>query len=1590
MSKKIRAALAWLLVVCLLSVSSQCLFIASAADKEGPSTKEIKSFLDGLSAGLYNDQGTIDSTLGKMVKAENTGANYVGGMNQKTYDKFLALYPNGNELSGLTPEASTTNEGYVVAYPDGNNPYYDRLYNGVINAGQTSQFQNQKDGVGKPLTESPVRLTYDLGKEVKPQSILVGATYGGYQLMQYDVYMSNDKATLYDAANLVVSYDGTKFEGAKYEAVIDPTEPYLTSAGKTGGTAMLASITLPEDASGKFFGLALKMGRNNMDDHKTKTALVEVGLYTGKAEVEPAAKKFMKSLSGGLYNDQGVIDSSLGKMVAAKNTGADFVGGMNQKTYDKFLALYESGNAISGLTPEASTTNDGYVVAYPDGNNPYYDRLYNGVINAGQTSQFQNQKDGVGKPLTESPVRLTYDLGKKVTPESILVGATYGGYQLMQYDVYMSDDKATLYDAANLVVSYDGTKFEGAKYEAVIDPTEPYLTSAGKTGATAMLASVTFPDGASGKYFGLALKMGRNNMDDHKTKTALIEVGLYEAPVEKEDANISDFFEELSGGLYNSSGVIDSAAGKMVAAKASGVDFAGGINQATYEKLLELYPVGNKISGKTPEVTASTEGYSVGWPDGGVAYYDRLYDGKINAGSTFQVKNVKDGEGDKPLAESPVKLTYDLGETISPETILVSATYGGAQLMQYNVYMSDDKATLYDAANLVASYDGTKFEGSDKWGNCVDPAATWVGNSTPNALLATVILPENVSGRYFGIALTRGRAGGTARADVALGEIAVFPKPYISKSSEVASTDAALKYDASNLLKKATFRTDIGGFAGANLTNGNYSDVVSAAADSGKIIYLLDNSYMIEKFAIATATNAKLAEYEIYLSNDIDELFESKNKVLKMANLANGAAGTNINVDEITLNEAVEAKYVGFKINKGGITEAGIKINELVVSGSNLPDYTVSHKITDNAMAKEWVANTLGKNILLNTTLEYKNTDESFGYESAKCHDDDYEGFYLERDGGNPQLTFTLRGNTMVSDFAISSVANYYGGGKIRIGEYKVYLSTDKAKLYSEESCVAHVVGEPHVATQGSIVDVINLREAVEAKYVGIEILKDNLSDSYTGIRPAEFAAFGSPLSASIDSTVELLESLKNGLINAEGNNDPAIGKAEENKADGVDYNGGFNISTYNKINSMYLNKNLLAGKTPEVTTDEGFTVSNVDGVPSRLGDGIISPAATYQMQVKNSGGTAVPFNDANARFTYDLGSKKSLELLVIGGTYGGNQQTKYKVYVSNSKEDLYSSENLVTVYDLAYTTKHTVNGINGDVYCKGADSANGARPLAGQYIIMSGHSGRYVGIALAGNKTTSGLSEIALWASRDVYTPQLNEYGTYAEEVFNVFDNGDFEAKITEENWGPLNDGITVDDVKTAASHGSKALTVKAGKTQTWHFTLKPDTEYSIGFYTLSKAGKADIILACDDKGTPFENVIPESVKGDIDLCTFKVDDTNDKWERIGYTFFSAEYTDLYLTVSGVEGEVKLDDAMLFTANYGKATDPNDYAVKSPAYAGNVEVVDAETGVSTNGNVDTNSPQTGDTTMMSVWIALLALSTVTGIYTLKARRSKQ
>lgn len=275
----------------------------------------------------------------------------------------------------------------------------------------------------------------------------------------------------------------------------------------------------------------------------------------------------------------------------------------------------------------------------------------------GNVEKINEMMTGWGQPI--KPLYLEYDLGVSSTVEKFfMAGAANGSLNTSLYEVYLSDSKEDLYNASNKIYTYDHTQ-DG--------------THGGQV--------VTFNTALKGKY--LAVKIIKTtivNLDQAGYHARIFEIAVYgKAVYTVKYKNTSSAPTSLTDEELTAEGT-SIISGKIAAPYTKDSD-------GNLKSLLNNSVQRENLDNPNATLLGLTDGIAAVTKD--VKY--------------FGGANIK-----------PVYLEYDFGTAYTVNKFLMSgwsrnynednSRFTGI----YNVYLSDSKENLYNADNIVYSYDYTK------------------------------------------------------------------------------------------------------------------------------------------------------------------------------------------------------------------------------------------------------------------------------------------------------------------------------------------------------------------------------------------------------------------------------------------------------------------------------------------------------------------------------------------------------------------------------------------------------------------------------------------------------------------------------------------------------------------------------------------------------------------------------------------------------------------------------------------------------------------------------------------------------------------
>ncbi|MBO5200498.1 MAG: hypothetical protein J6B93_04375 [Clostridia bacterium] len=907
--------------------------------------------------------------------------------------------------------------------------------------------------------------------------------------------------------------------------------------------------------------------------------------------------------------DKYVYTIGLSEAVKAKYIGFKFTDtrGLKDYTqptnYDQYAAAISAVGAYGTLPytvdaytkDEFTTANAGNAIENLSGNNlltgnPEYkicgvvNGAYGSIVSDAQPGQISSawlyngamqqvwQRSEWAKPYTSHSADksyITFNISGNFIAIDKIFLAGTVDSTLADFEIYLGTDKDTLYNAENMVATYSGP--EG---------TDKYVYW------------VELDEGKEAKYLGIrvpTLRSVHNMIDPYNTYSLeLTGVGAYGSTA-----------CTITENLVNSSGVIE-------------YPLAVPLNY-------HLKPYYTRHTGWN-----STDGHLDGWSVNGT---DKLTDGQYAISGQAVL-------WDTTVGGNTFKIAYDLKHQFNITDVLISSGSANAEYAnKWNVYISNDKDTLFNAENLYCAVDLTHL-------------GTTVGGYVTNTKF-----PSAVKGQYVGIHLLETSGDKTFNAN----EIAIFgeddwtseyqgylpnvPGNNILNGIETFKVSSANSHGDTNYVTKAPTDSDNGYTTfGTKLTDNATTAVVTqwnmncnrvtkggvypfdVAFATGRYVFDIGEGKTATAGSVLVQGNGSQYGYKYlaFVSNDEsiattpENLFKSENLFAICDDVTYGSAMAF--VDE---NHYKTGRFFGVMIydalsgeNTTRITEIGFYAPESVTvqNTETVPENSLTagknfYKGTDRTAGTSVTTSAAAGNIsAINDGVMNTNTKKV-----------EYSATWWNAKGSN--FYFDL-GNVAKINKIVLSTADFQRGGPLM--SYAVYISDTAADLFNVENQIAFVWNKNNDVAQEITFD------SITGQYVGVYVLgtTNDTSSSLAPLYLSEFAVYGKIDPENYDyidpATDEDLSSLGNNLL------DEVTTEATIENAD---------LLTNNVIKSTFNNQKVNVAAGTKLTYDIGMALDIENIVVST-----VAPA-TYKVYLGNDAATlfATPAIDYYADDTVQL-----------------------------------------------------------------------------------------------------------------------------------------------------------------------------------------------------------------------------------------------------------------------------------------------------------------------------------------------------------------
>ena len=462
----------------------------------------------------------------------------------------------------------------------------------------------------------------------------------------------------------------------------------------------------------------------------------------------------------------------------------------------------------------------------------------------------------------------------------------------------------------------------------------------------------------------------------------------------------------------------------------------------------------------------------------------------------------------------PLKFTYKLDDTYKIDKVRVTSdasNYGTGKLRlgEYSIYVSDNEADLYNNENLIATVVGeTSNYGANQtvidtieFLETYDTTGEYIGFAIKTATLNTTSYPS----AYIYELEVEGTANSTPPpTPPAPPTPTVTPTEYGSLTTSKGTTSDAINSADSIINGKAVTQSYANSFT--HFTDGA-NTLVSRGSNAWpyKFTYKLDGIYEIEQVQIISGTGTqRLGEFEIYVSDSAEKLFESQNKKATVTgeSVAWVTGGKETTIDTVDFkDDYAEGMYFGINLTKA-YPGADMTVNqvayisEVLVKGTfkGVPDLTVLSTTHNTA---DW--NTDTTSLIYGITPQENDTVTKFTDGDKKC-----------TPTGMTRISFPFLSSSTVEKVRVIS-QNGYGNVASRLAAYDIYIADSYEDLYKPENKVASFNTDSTASNYITAIETFEFSDsyAKTGKYIGFDITKTSHGGESGKIYINEIEVFG-------------------------------------------------------------------------------------------------------------------------------------------------------------------------------------------------------------------------------------------------------------------------------------------------------------------------------------------------------------------------------------------------------------------------------------------------------------------------------------------------
>ncbi|MGN0492687.1 MAG: hypothetical protein ACI4F7_03480, partial [Acutalibacteraceae bacterium] len=340
-----------------------------------------------LSQYINTEEFTSALEEAKKVKLETSGKRSYKLTECNNADEIAVLDLGNNLLSGYEPTA-TYYDGEALTDISVENPEY--LTDGGFE--NESLIKNAEYNTADAFTQ----LVFESTDIIYADYLMIsGSRNPTLRSCSYDIYISEDRGSLFEETSLVISYASN--------SALNQTQIF--------------DITSKPETYGKFVGVRVRVPAADMESYDSTVRFAEIGVFG-------ASEKFI--VDAGEFTDAQINTFGVNRL-------------KNSVVYTREYSNYANSKGMT-RDPETPETNlfDGKMFTKVDC-----------FINAARMNNADDQKS----------FSWIFDMKKSYNIQKVFVGSHYEEFlQLGKYEIYASKNINNLFSEGNKIISYDNTE----------------------------------------------------------------------------------------------------------------------------------------------------------------------------------------------------------------------------------------------------------------------------------------------------------------------------------------------------------------------------------------------------------------------------------------------------------------------------------------------------------------------------------------------------------------------------------------------------------------------------------------------------------------------------------------------------------------------------------------------------------------------------------------------------------------------------------------------------------------------------------------------------------------------------------------------------------------------------------------------------------------------------------------------------------------------------------------------------------------------------------------------------------------------------